>query len=273
MNNLNNFKILIICIFLLGAWQPVYSSVRNTIPDVEAQWRAYLANDAEKSPLIQFPFERCFKSAAQTNNLPLSLLVAVARGESNFNPDAKSNRNCHGLMQIQWPKTAKHLGIYRLNALYDPCTNIRAGAKYLRELLDRYDGNMHLALAAYNYGPHRISKNSAGAGSIPEGARWYSSYIFHHLQRVLHAASVTAGFSVSAKGSVYSREKRLAIITFNQPYRAAGFYQHLLKQAPGLNLDWYRIGLGRYQVVMLYSDQKSLENGKRKLRNLGVGVK
>ena len=256
----------------MGSWTPGFSAVRNNGADVEARWRAYLANDAGKPPRIRFPFERCFKSAAQHHNLPLSLLVAVARGESNFNPHAKSNRNCHGLMQIRWPKTAKHLGIYRLNALYEPCTNIRAGAQYLRELLDRFDGNLHLALAAYNYGPHRISKNSA-AGFIPEGAQWYSSYIFHHLQRIMNAASAAAGFSVSGKGSFYQRERRLAIITFNQPYRAAAFYQHLQTRAPGLNLDWYRIGLGRFQVVMLYADQRSLENGKRKLRNLGVIVK
>ena len=272
MNNLTKFSIFLICTLLIGAWQSSDGAVRNDGPDVAARWQAYLANDAGKPPRIQFPFERCFKSAAHNHNLPLSLLVAVARGESNFNPYARSNRNCHGLMQIRWPKTAKHLGIYRLNALYDPCTNIRAGAKYLRELLDRFDGNLHLALAAYNYGPHRISKNSS-AGFIPQGALWYSSYIFHHLQRIMDKASAATGISVSGKGSVYRRERRLAIITFNQPYRAAGFYQHLQTQAPGLNLDWYRISLGRYQVVMRYTDQRSLENGKRELRNLGVRVK
>ena len=94
-------------------------------------------------------------------------------------------------MQILWPQTAKHLGIDQLEALYDPCTNILAGAKYLRELLDRYNGNLHLTLAAYNYGPGRIRKNS-NSDSIPRGAQWYSSYIFHHLKHILRGASDSA---------------------------------------------------------------------------------
>ncbi len=71
----------------------------------------------------------------------------------------------------------------------------------------------------------------------------------------------------------YDPGQRLEIITFTKPYRAAGFFQYLKARAPGLNLDWYRMGLGRYQVVMLYTDERTRENGKRKLRNLGIRVK
>ena len=85
-------------------------------------------------------------------------------------------------MQILWPDTARHLGIYRLSQLYDPCTNIDAGARYLKELLGNYDDNLHLALAAYNYGPSRIAKDGF---NIPSGAEWYSGYIYRHLNYVL----------------------------------------------------------------------------------------
>jgi hypothetical protein len=175
-------------------------------------------------------------------------------------------------MQILWPQTAKHLGIFQLDALYDPCTNILAGARYLRELLDRYDGNLHLTLAAYNYGPNRIRKNSVSS-SIPQGARWYSSYIYHHLKHILRGATASAAASGAGGRLRYDPGHRLEIITFTKPYRAAGFYQYLKERAPGLNLDWYRMGLGRYQVVMRYTDQRTLENGKRKLRNLGIEVR
>ncbi|MBT8363828.1 MAG: lytic transglycosylase domain-containing protein [Deltaproteobacteria bacterium] len=272
MNHLNNPIKLIICLFLIGYGQPVSSAVKETVPNIEALWRHYAVNEAGKLPTRNFPYEHCFRSAAQKYDLPMSLLLAVARGESNFNPRAKSDRNCHGLMQIQWPGTARHLGIYRLNALYEPCTNIRAGARYLRELLDRYNENLHLALAAYNYGPNRIDRG-ADAGRIPRGAIWYSGYIYHHLQNIMQTAHITAGSNVSDKTKVYQRQKRLALITFNQPYRANAYFQHLKKRAPSLNLDWYRIGLGRYQVVMLYSDIKTLETGRKKLKNLGVIVK
>jgi len=128
---------------------------------------------------------------------------------------------------------------------------------------------LYLTLAAYNYGPGRIGKN-ADAGSIPKGAQWYSSYIYHHLEHILRRAADAAG----AGGRLqYDPEQRLEIITFTKPYRAAGFYQYLKERALGLNLDWYRMGLGRYQVVMHYTDEQSLKSGKEKLRNLGIRVK
>ena len=263
---------LMFCLFLIGYWQPVFGLVKGNAPNIAKLWESYLANDAWKSPIIKFPFERCFQSAAQTNDLPLSLLLAVARGESNFNPRARSNRNCHGLMQIRWPETANHLGIDRLAALYDPCTNIRAGARYLRELLDRYDGNLHRALAAYNYGPNRIPKQSNSA-NIPEGARWYSAYIYHHVKKIMHGAAITAGIAPLREAPVYMPTRRVAIITFSKPWRAAGFYQHLQTRAPGLKLDWYRIGTNRYQVLMLCSDHRALEHGKKVLRKLGLKIK
>ena len=261
-----------ICFLLLGYGQPAISSVRTSEPGLEALWDRYLSDDARKTPNIEYPFEHCFKLASERYSLPLSLLLAISRGESNFNSRAKSDRNCHGLMQIQWPQTAKHLGIYQLDALYDPCTNILAGSRYIRELLDRYNGNLHLTLAAYNYGPGRIRKNSA-SGSIPKGAQWYSSYIDHHLKHILQGATALATASGPGGRLRYNPKQRLEIITFTKPYRAAGFYHYLKTRAPGLNLDWYRMGLGRYQVVMLYTDERALQNGKRKLRHMGIRVK
>jgi hypothetical protein len=267
-----NIYRLMLCLLLLGYGQPVFSSVKSNEPDVEALWDRYLSDDARNPPVIRYPFERCFKLASAKYSLPLSFLLAVCRGESNFDPQAKSDRNCHGLMQILWPQTARHLGIYRLDALYDPCTNIDAGARYLRELLDRYSGNLNLTLAAYNYGPGRIRKNSS-SGSIPQGAQWYSNYIYHHLKHILRGATASTVASGSGGRLRYNPKQQLEIITFTKPYRAAGFYQYLKERAPGLNLDWYRMGLGRYQVVMLYADERTLENGKRKLRKLGLKVK
>jgi hypothetical protein len=271
MNPAGTFVKLTICLFLLGYGQSVFGAVKDKTPDLEALWKHYLESDAGKIPTIQFPYESCFKSAAQKHDLPLSLLLAVARGESNFNPNAKSNRNCHGLMQIRWPVTAKYLGIYRLSALYDPCTNIDTGARYLKELLDRYDNNLHLALAAYNYGPNRIDKSPV-SGRIPAGAKWYSSYIYHHLEKIMQGA-VANKSATANRQSPYIPQKHIPIVTFTRPYRAAGLYDHLRKRAPGLNIEWYRTGLGRYQVVMHYADKQALQQGKEKLRRLGISVK
>ena len=124
--------------------------------DLDALWADYANSRSSLEPAYRFPHSTCFKAAALQYGLPETLLIAVARGESDFDPTARSRANAHGVMQILWPGTARHLGIHRLSELYEPCTNIDAGARYLQELLGTYDGNLHLALAAYNYGPSRI---------------------------------------------------------------------------------------------------------------------
>ena len=116
--------------------------------DLDARWAAYASSQTTLEPAYTFPHAMCFKAAAIQYDLPETLLLAVARGESDFEPTARSKANAHGVMQILWPGTARHLGIHRLSELYDPCTNIDAGARYLKELLAKYDGNMHLALHA-----------------------------------------------------------------------------------------------------------------------------
>ena len=272
MNSVRKYTRLIICLCLLGYGPSAFGAVKSNTSDIESLWKQYRAADAGKIPVMRYPYENCFESAALKNDLPLSLLLAVARGESNFNPNAKSDRNCHGLMQIQWPETARHLGIHRLSALYHPCTNIRAGAKYLRELLDRYDQNLHLALAAYNYGPTRIDTSRA-SGEIPEGAKWYSGYIYHHLEKLLRGAAVADGAPIVNERSAYIPLKHIPLITFTRPFRAAAYYDHLRKQAPGLDIGWYRTGLGRYQVVLHYSDKQTLNKNKTRLRRMGITVK
>ena len=150
------------------------------LPDPEIAWKNYALTETSIRPSYQFPHASCFRAAAVAHDVPESLLLAVARGESDFEETARSKANAHGVMQIQWPGTAQHLGVNRLSDLYDPCTNIDAGAKYLKELMGRYNGSIHLALAAYNYGPGRITTNG---GNIPDGARWYSGYIYRHENR------------------------------------------------------------------------------------------
>ena len=147
--------------------------------DVAGTWQTYLSTSADREPAMRFPYDGCFAASARRHGLPRALLIAVARGESNFDPRAVSSAGAHGLMQILWPATAKELGFRRVTELYEPCRNIDAGARYLRGLLDRYDGDLHLALAAYNYGPGRISPTGR---PIPPGAAWYSGYIHRHLE-------------------------------------------------------------------------------------------
>lgn len=100
-----------------------------------------------------------FKNASATYQVPEKLLKAVAKAESNFNPEAVSHCGASGVMQLM-PKTAQSLGV---TDVFDAEQNIMGGAKYLKQMLDRYNGDVKLALAAYNAGSGNVDKY----GGIP----------------------------------------------------------------------------------------------------------
>jgi soluble lytic murein transglycosylase len=99
---------------------------------------------------------------ARATGLPGHLIAGIIRQESAFDPRATSPVGARGLMQLM-PLTAREVaqkeGVsYSPDGLYDPATSVRLGAVYFRELLDRFDGNVELALASYNGGPNRIQR-------------------------------------------------------------------------------------------------------------------
>ena len=224
-------------------------------------WAAYREDAAGQVPAYRFPYQHCFEKAARRHDMPLTLLLAVARGESDFNVAARSKANAHGLMQILWPSTARELGFRRVSELYDPCRNVDAGTRYLKAMLKRYGDDLHLALAAYNYGPSRIP---IGAEEIPTGAAWYSGYIFRHLGFVLgdrdrHLPS----------DAPYEAERRILLVEFAAPYRAKAFVDTMEAASPQLRLDWFRVEAGRFRVFMSYSSDAELETGRAGLARSG----
>jgi soluble lytic murein transglycosylase-like protein len=229
-------------------------------PTLEQRWAQYAAGAAASAPAGDFPHRECFTRAAAATGMPEALLLAVARGESNFDSAARSDKDAVGLMQIRWPGTSRHLGIRREADLYDPCTNVDAGARYLAELSGRFDGDLHRVMGAYNYGPGRI-----GAGPMPKGAQWYSQYIYQHLQRVLgrpHVASSALLAQRPGNGGGYQ-----VLMTFNRDYRAREFMHYLRAQAPGVELAQRSERLGLHEVVLLYD---SVEERRLGLQELGA---
>ena len=99
-------------------------------------------------------FEDIINNASETHDVPKELIKAVITAESAGNPSAVSSAGAKGLMQLM-DGTARDLGV---NNSFDPAQNIMAGTKYIRQMLDRFDGDLGLALAAYNSGPGNVQK-------------------------------------------------------------------------------------------------------------------
>jgi hypothetical protein len=105
-------------------------------------------------------YESIINQSALHHQIDPALIKAVIKAESNFNPLDTSYKGACGLMQLM-PGTAKILGV---KDIYSPKENIYAGTRYLRDMLYLFDGNIEKALAAYNAGPHVVSKYN---NSIP----------------------------------------------------------------------------------------------------------
>ncbi len=99
-------------------------------------------------------YEELIKEAADVHKLDPALIRAVMRTESAFNPAAVSPVGAMGLMQLM-PALAEEMGV---TDPFDPRDNIMGGAKYLRQLLDAYEGNIRLTLASYNAGPGNVRR-------------------------------------------------------------------------------------------------------------------
>lgn len=124
------------------------------------------AAQAKLAPAVG-PFRNLIRAAALKHGVDEKLITHLIAVESNFNPRAVSRKRAQGLMQLI-PETAAH---YSVANIFDPAQNIDAGTHYLRDLLDRYRGNLPLALAAYNAGPDMVTRYG-GIPPFPETQKY-----------------------------------------------------------------------------------------------------
>ncbi|MBF0118706.1 MAG: lytic transglycosylase domain-containing protein [Desulfobacterales bacterium] len=135
------------------------------------------ANVNFRTQILQPPADvkEIISQAANDFNLDPHLIASIVKTESNFDQDSVSPKGAMGLMQLM-PKTAEELGVQNP---YNPKENIIAGSRYLKSLLDKYDGNLKLSLAAYNWGMGNVDRHT---DSLPNETKEYIERVMSYYQ-------------------------------------------------------------------------------------------
>ena len=159
------------------------SAIRSDAPSAQpesffwAPWpRPVTPVVADCDPLPRAEVDRLAADASKSEHLSVDLIRTVMEKESGFRPCAVSSAGAQGLMQLM-PTTAQDLNV---SDPFDPKQNVSAGARYLKQLLDKYSGDVERALGAYNAGPGRVDRT----GGVPQ-IRETQNYVFDIVGRLL----------------------------------------------------------------------------------------
>ena len=148
-------------------YKDVADERNNSIKKSSGSSRTTSASSMKKTK-----YDSYFKAAAKKYNVSESLLKAIAKAESDFNPNDVSSAGAIGIMQLM-PETAAGLGVKNP---YDPEQNIMGGAKCISLKLKEFNGNIRLALAAYNAGSGAVRRN----GGVPSYCKSYVNKVLSY---------------------------------------------------------------------------------------------
>lgn len=251
---MKRFRFKWLCVYL--CWLSVFFAVEPAVADIipDSKIMADLKKLFVEPPDVQgYPYQHLIATAAARYNLPLPFVLAVVRGESFFDPRAKSAKGALGLMQVL-PSTAADYGL-KPEDLLDPVKNIDVGAHYLGDLYAQFQ-DPYLTLAAYYCGRGGINKEEF---TLREDCNEYVQYIHRHLQKIM------AGVEVEAPAGA-GLAKRFVIARFDNYLDAEQFLGFLSQKLTYINLDIFRQEVVypdhnryQYQILAAYDQDKEKE--------------
>jgi len=202
-------------------------------------------------PVKGYPYQDLLEDAASRYGLPLPLVLAVARGESFFDPKARSAKGAIGIMQVM-PSTAADYGL-KEEELSDPAKNIDVGVHYLSDLYTRLE-DPYLSVAAYYCGWAGVAD---GKFSVRPDCDEYVHYIYAHLQKIL--AGANAGVAAPVE-----KVKHFVLTKFDNFLDATNFLNFLSERLPVLQLDIFRAEVihpdhtrYQYRILVGYANEQN----------------
>ncbi len=239
-------RLSVVWIFLMLSSIPSYAAI---LPDTDIQ--ADLERIfSEEITISGYPYQKLMQKSADRHDLPLPFVLAVARGESFFNPNAKSSKGALGIMQVMPATAQSEYGISQ-QALRDPATNIEVGVHYLADLYRRFT-DPYLTLAAYYCGPGGVN---AQKGTVREDCNEYVRYIHTHLTSILARAS---GQTPTPRG----KTEKLVVTRFDNYLDARDFLGFVNPHLKRLQLDMFRTEKQmsdhlrfQYQIVAVHGEE------------------
>ncbi len=177
--------------------------------------------------------DQIFEKAAKKYDVPVNLLKAIGKQESNFNPNAVSRCGAQGVMQLM-PATAKGLGV---TDSFDAEQNIMAGAKYISAKIKKYDGDITLALAAYNAGSGNVAKYG-GVPPFKETQHYVKKVMGYYNQGDLKIADKYNNYTTSTKEKSADESRKIyhaAAVNTSTPISTN--YAYLLGGDSSLEID------------------------------------
>jgi hypothetical protein len=184
-------------------------SSRSSSSRIEQRTAAPAAEEKSATRSAPSTYTELIRNACDRHGVDPDLVHAIVKVESDFNPFALSKKGAVGLMQLM-PQTADILNIQNI---FSPDENIEGGVRYLRYLLDRYEGNLSLALAAYNSGETAVQK----WGTIPPFPETQN-----YVRKILHLYN-GAGTTLTPRSTIFiSYGEDGALMFTDDPYKQPG---------------------------------------------------